>query len=52
MKALVLMSDSTPEAKSGTTNSTVKAIHNEHMRGIDAEFENYIPHLIDMCKNV
>lgn len=24
---------------------------NEFMRSIDAEFENYIPHLIDMTKN-
>lgn len=41
MKALVTMSENREESK-----------HNsEFMRSIDAEFENYIPHLMDITKN-
>lgn len=41
MKALVTMSENKEEQKG----------NNEYMRSIDAEFENYIPHLVDMTKN-
>lgn len=40
MKALVSMSENKEESKNP-----------EFMRSIDAEFENYIPHIIDMIKN-
>lgn len=40
MKALIAMSENKEEQKGS-----------EHMRSIDAEFENYIPHLVDMSKN-
>lgn len=49
MKALVTMSENKEESKTG--NQTVQQIQNEFMRSIDAEFENYIPHIIDMTKN-
>ena len=50
MKALITMSENKDDLKS--TNGTVQAINQEFMRSIDAEFENYIPHIIDMTKNV
>jgi hypothetical protein len=43
MKALVQMSENKEESKSSAVQ--------EHLRSIDAEFENYIPHLVDMTKN-
>mmetsp|Transcript_12699 Transcript_12699/g.12543 ORF Transcript_12699/g.12543 Transcript_12699/m.12543 type:complete len:202 (+) Transcript_12699:1446-2051(+) len=50
MKALVTMSENVdPNQKS--SNGTVQAISNEYMRSIDAEFENYIPHIVEMCRN-
>jgi hypothetical protein len=48
MKALVTMSENKEESK---TSGTIQAINNEFMRSIDAEFENYIPHIMDMTKN-
>jgi hypothetical protein len=41
MKALMAMSENKEEQKN----------NQEYMRSIDAEFENYIPHLVDMTKN-
>ena len=44
MKALITMSENKEESKNTPHQ-------NEFMRSIDAEFENYIPHLMDMTKN-
>jgi hypothetical protein len=41
MKALVTLSENKEEQKNNL----------EYMRSIDGEFENFIPHLIDMIKN-
>lgn len=42
MKALVTLSENKEEQKN----------NQEHLRSIDAEFENWIPHLVDMSKNM
>lgn len=41
MKALVTLSENKEESK----------VNQEYLRSIDAEFENFIPHLVDMFKN-
>lgn len=41
IKALIAMSENKEEQKNDM----------EYLRSLDAEFENFIPHLIDMSKN-